>query len=120
MIIIVFFCFFSGSSIILQYVSASFGSPPPIGLLDVYFPDVMDVFGCSFGDSGLKLTDKAVIVLRGGCTFLDKAVQAYKANALVLIIVNNEDKLESPSSGLWIEDNITESVVLSVKPLSVV
>lgn len=101
-----------------EYALASFGSPPPVGTLDAYFPE--DDYGCSFGESGITLTNQVVVVKRGSCTFLEKAVQAHKANASVLLIVNNEDRLESPSSGLFIEKNITEQMVKSVSALSVI
>ncbi len=51
---------------------------------------------------------------------MEKAAQAHNANASVLLIVNNEDRLESPSSGLFIEKNITELMVKRVSALSVV
>lgn len=62
----------------------------------------------------LKVPDnsgKILFVERGKCTFLTKAQYALSTNATALIIVNNEDRIDSPSSGLGVDRSITYDMV---------
>lgn len=77
-----------------------------------------DEYGCS--PYGAKLTEKIVVVKRGNCTFYQKAEFAFAANISVLAVVNNEDRLESPASGLGIVKEIKESDLKTMAALSVV
>lgn len=60
------------------------------------------------------------MIRRGTCSFLTKAINVHKLNASALVIVNTEDRLESPSSGLGIDKDVSEHQVHSLKNLSVV
>jgi hypothetical protein len=62
----------------------------------------------------VDLTDAILVVRRGNCTFLEKAVEADRQHARAVIIVNNEDRVESPSSGLGIDANVSEPVVVGL------
>ncbi len=99
-------------------MSASFGRAPPIGELPVFFP--ADRWGCGYPPDTRQMTRTMLVVERGQCTFFEKAVQAFALNASVLVVINSEDKLESPASGLGIDPHITDKMVLRVKELSVV
>lgn len=66
------------------------------------------------------MTGKMFIVQRGECTFLQKAKQVNAVGGSVIAIINNIDKLESPSSGLGIDKTIKEDMVLAVKDICVV
>jgi len=61
-----------------------------------------------------------VLVHRGDCTFLDKALVAIKNNATGIAIINSEDRLEIAASGLGLNPNITEDMVHSVRNLTIV
>lgn len=110
----------------VEYLIASFGSPPPIGLLPVVLSKTE--YGCnsSLGDETAPedveedVVGAILVVKRGGCSFLQKAQEAHRRQARAIIIVNNEDRLESPSSGLGIEANITESSVTAVASVTIV
>lgn len=115
----------------VEYLLASFGAPPPIGLLPVVLSKTE--YGCGssfFNETAVPSVDveadeedvsgAILVVKRGGCSFLHKAHEAHRRQARALIIVNNEDRLESPSSGLGIEANVTESSVTAVASVTVV
>jgi hypothetical protein len=57
---------------------------------------------------------KILFVERGKCTFLIKAQYALRTNATALIVVNNEDRIDSPSSGLGVDRSITYDMVKSI------
>lgn len=99
-----------------EYNEASFGASPPIGPLEAIIGN--PELGCE--PINVDLTNKIYIIKRGDCTFLQKAANAKAANATALLIVNNDDQVESPSSGLGIFKNITEESVLSIDPMSIV
>lgn len=61
-----------------------------------------------------------IVVQRGECTFLEKAVAAHALNTTMVAVVNNVDKLESPSSGLGVVSEIKDHMVLPYKALSMV
>ena len=87
-----------------EFVVATFGGAPPLGKLPILIPD--SVIGCeSMNESqpnpNLNYERKVVVVRRGECSFLTKALNAKKFNASALIIVNTEDILEPPASG-WL------------------
>ena len=86
-----------------EYMSAAFGSAPPVGMLPLVFADPVD--GCIEADrvSGRSAGGYALVVVRGGCTFLEKALAAMSGEAgrpPVLVVVNTEDVFESIASGL--------------------
>ena len=100
-----------------DYIAAAFGGPPPIGLRQIIFAPSKD--GCEMytktgSTDPLVLTGCIVIVQRGGCSFLTKAQHALAANASVLLIVNNEDRLDMIASGLGIDKNVTDAMVTPV------
>lgn len=63
---------------------------------------------------------RLVLVKRGLCPFVEKALNAFHHNASGIIVVNSEDKLESPSSGIGIYRNITEESLAPLKSFPVV
>ncbi len=95
-----------------EYVLASFGGPPPIGKMQLKME--RSAFGCEADDLGDDHEGHIVFVKRGNCTFLEKAALAKRKNAAALIVVNHEDKLESPSSGLGVDRSVKEDVVLAI------
>lgn len=101
-----------------DYLLASFGSSPPIGRYPIRVAEDTFVYGCQ--NLNQNLSDQIFIVMRGNCTFLRKAMVAFQANAKALIIVNSEDKLESPSSGLGIDKSINDRDVSQLKGLSII
>ena len=56
-------------------------------------------------------TDKIYVIKRGNCTFLTKALNVYASNASALVIVNNDNQLETPSSGIGIDASINISSI---------
>ena len=98
-----------------EYVVATFGGPPPTGKLPVIIPE--SILGCESANESypnLNYERKTIIVRRGQCSFLTKALNAKRFNASALIIVNTEDTLEPPASGYGIDKNVTEASVLSL------
>jgi hypothetical protein len=57
---------------------------------------------------------KILFVERGKCTFLTKAQYALSTNATAMIVVNNEDRIDSPSSGLGVDRSITYDMVKTI------
>lgn len=105
-----------------EYTLASFGKPPPVGKQQIVL--LPSILGCSDGDlsqdEGVDFSGKTVIMRRGNCTFLSKAQYAKRLNAAGLILINTEDRLESPSSGLGVDKNITAAVVEQLNDLYVI
>jgi hypothetical protein len=96
-----------------EYLQASFGGPPPVGRFKLEIPEHIE--GCeTSADRHIDYHGSVVAVLRGNCTFLTKATNAKNFNASALIVVNTEDRLESPSSGLGVDKNITDGMVLAL------
>ncbi|RYH31675.1 hypothetical protein EON65_02185 [archaeon] len=91
-----------------EYSLASFGTSPPIG--PVHLRLSADGLECDKEHSA-DYTGHFVVARRGNCTFLSKAQTAFQHGAQGLIIINSEDKLDSPASGLGIDGNITEAMV---------
>ena len=52
-----------------------------------------DVFGCTDLSPNETVVDKALIVHRGNCTFVQKALVAQSAGARLLIVVYNESQI---------------------------
>lgn len=97
-----------------EYILGSFGTFPPIGKHKLEIPQ--SVYGCeSTNVTDLNYQGSILAVKRGNCSFLIKAQNAKRFHAAGVIMVNNEDRLESPASGLGIDKNITESSVLALK-----
>lgn len=85
-----------------EFVVATFGGAPPLGKLPILIPDSQ--IGCepvnvSQPNPNPNYERKVVVVRRGECSFLMKALNAKRFNASALIIVNTEDILEPPASG---------------------
>lgn len=105
-----------------EYVIASFGAPPPLGAFPLVLAsqqEYVPLDGCVL-PTNLNLTNKFFVIQRGNCTFLTKALAAHNANAAALIVVNNEDQIESPSSGLGVDPKVKESQVLSLNNLAII
>lgn len=105
-----------------EYITATFGSPPPMGAKPLLLPsdvglEVND--GCSL-PADLDLTGYVFAIMRGNCTFLTKALAVHAAHGTELIIVNSEDNIEAPSSGLGIDPAVQESVVTQLNGMSIV
>lgn len=100
-----------------EYIRASFGTYPPIGGYKIIISEPYD--GCEI-NANLNLTESIYIVKRGNCSFLTKATNAKKMNAKILLIVNNVDNLESPSSGHSIDSEITDKQLNYVKDLAII
>lgn len=70
-----------------EFLTAKFGAPIPTKSLGLAAADPSN--GCGDLDSS-KLTGKAVLLRRGGCTFLDKVSNAQKAGAAAAIVINTQ------------------------------
>lgn len=106
-----------GSVMSFEYLSATFGAAAPVmGALRVAISEPPDGCGATHPD----LSGAVLVVKRGNCSFLGKAVAAVAANATALIIVNTEDRLDAPSSGVGIDPNVTDAMHNSVSKLAVV
>lgn len=122
-----------------EFVTASFGGSPPLGALEVFLAPP-PYFGCNASDFAVHgvgvstnpdadaavaasapglLTGRVLVVQRGVCSFLQKALLAIALNATALIVCNNEDRLDSPASGHTIDPNVTHAMMDSVAGLSV-
>jgi hypothetical protein len=93
----------------IEYVSASFGGPPPLGYHPIHMPEQRNEFGCKAYDR--DLTGLIQVVRRGVCTFLQKSLNAFSVNASGVLIINSEDRVESLSSGLGINPEVKEREV---------
>jgi hypothetical protein len=94
-----------------EYSLASFGGPPPLGPLTLTLSKTL--LECN--TSGTEnYQGHVVLVKRGNCTFLHKALNLKANNASGMVVVSTEDRLESPSSGYGVDRNITEDVVNSL------
>jgi len=100
-----------------EYISASFGTYPPIGGYEIIVSEPYD--GCEINDK-INLKGCIFIVKRGNCSFLTKATNAKKMNAKILLIVNNVDTLESPASGHAIDIEISDNQLNYVKDLPII
>ena len=102
-----------------EYILGSFGSFPPIGKHKLEIPS--SVYGCEAENvTNVDYQGSMIAVMRGNCSFLAKALNAKRFNAGGIIMVNNEDRLESPASGLGIDKNISEALVLSLKSFPII
>ena len=88
-----------------EYLLGTFGKSPDLGLHDMVLADPDD--GClPHSDNNSSLSNKIYVVKRGNCTFMTKATLAAYANASVLLVINNQDRVESFASGYGIDPNI--------------
>eukprot|EP01034_Spumella_vulgaris_P022410 gene22410-28534_t len=103
-----------------DYSLASFGRIPPIGKQQLVL--LPNEYGCGKSENyaDQDYSGKTLLIKRGECTFLVKAQNAKAMNAAGLVVVNTEDRLESPSSGLGVDKNITDAMVLPLNSLHVV
>lgn len=99
-----------------EYVVASFGGVPPIGKQKLSIPE--SIYGCET-DGVENYLGNVIAVMRGNCSFLLKAQNAKKHGAGGIIVVNTEDRLEPPSSGLGIDKNVTDKSVLALNDFPV-
>ena len=107
-----------------EYVTASFGGPPPLGMLEVVLAPAPH-YGCNETDFTIlereAYSGKLLVVKRGECSFLSKALMAkVYLNATALLVVNSEDRLDSPAAGLGIDPNVTEKMVEPVLAFPVI
>jgi len=72
-----------------EFLTAKFGLPLPTYELEMVVPEPAN--GC--GEIETDLTGKAVLVQRGGCTFLDKVASLSQAGAHSVIIANTQPGL---------------------------
>jgi hypothetical protein len=94
-----------------EYSLASFGGPPPLGPLSLTLSK--SLFECN--TSGVEdYQGGVVLVKRGECTFLHKALNLKANNASGMFVVSFEAQLETPSSGLGVDKRISEQVVNSL------
>lgn len=94
----------SRSTASFDYKRAWFGAPPPLGSLELRWAHRND--GCE-PDAGLS-RGAAVVVDRGGCSFVDKAWNF--ANASALIVVNGRDMpFDRPASGHASDEVMTQT-----------
>jgi len=70
-----------------EFLTAKFGAPLPSQSLALAASEPAN--GCGDLDSA-KLTGKAVLLRRGGCTFLDKVSNAQRAGAAAAIVINTQ------------------------------
>lgn len=91
-----------------------------------------DVFGCTYLLPNDTVVDKALIVDRGNCTFVQKALVAQSAGAHLLIVVYNEsqvwtvpdlqvDENETPvNMPVLLISNVTgENIMVSIRMFSI-
>jgi hypothetical protein len=69
-----------------EFLTAKFGLPVPTNQLEMVVPEPANGCGEIEGD----LTGKAVLVQRGGCTFLDKVLALSEAGAHAVLIANTQ------------------------------
>lgn len=100
-----------------EFISASYGGSIPIGklLITIANPSTACIPLVN-GD----LTGHLVFVTRGECSFFDKTKIVQASNASVIAVINNEDRLEAISSGLGMNENITDEMVLAFSNISVI
>jgi hypothetical protein len=110
--------YFDGAVQTHEYVAASFGGPPPMGKQKFLLEK--SIFGCENNSSVVDYTGYVVAVMRGNCSFLEKALTAQRRRAAGIIIVNSEDKLENPSSGLGVDRAVKEETVLGLAEFPVI
>ena len=102
------------------------GAPLFSDTLEVVYSDE-DFLGCTDLPSNDTVVDKALIVHRGNCTFVQKALVAQSAGARLLLVVYNEsqiwtvpdlqvDKTETPVSiPVLLISNVTgENIIVSI------
>lgn len=112
-----------------DYAIASFGcTHPPIGPKKLFIMEKPNEFGCI--DLSVNITEvhaesatelagnyenTYIVVKRGMCSFLQKAqfVKSNYRSASGMIVINNVDQVESPSSGYGIDKSITDNAVVS-------
>mmetsp|Transcript_1527 Transcript_1527/g.2677 ORF Transcript_1527/g.2677 Transcript_1527/m.2677 type:complete len:508 (-) Transcript_1527:18-1541(-) len=69
-----------------QYIKASFGGDLPLRSYEIQFSD--NDYGCSKSTSA---EGRILVVLRGKCTYLEKAKAAESSGAAVLIVINEDN-----------------------------
>ena len=104
-----------------EFLLASFGGSAPLGPQSLCL--AQDPYGCDpFERSSDRVQDISgciVVLSRGNCSFLTKALHAFQAHATGVIIINNENKIESLSSGLGVVPDISERDVNALKKFPV-
>lgn len=69
------------------------------GLCDVALSNSVPPKACTAITNPLEVVDKVVLIDRGGCTFLQKLMNAQEAGAAAAIIVNNQNQAAFAMSG---------------------
>jgi hypothetical protein len=107
-----------------EFRTGSFGGHPPHGLLHMDISTT--VYECNPETEAdaekwqtINYHKRMVVVKRGICPFVEKALNAFRHNASGVIVINSEDKIESPSSGVGIFPNITDAMLQPLKSFSV-
>lgn len=94
-------------SVVEQYFLAAFGSPPPIGWRPLKLAHPASA--CDNFTDPSQYAESIVVVQRGGCPFLQKALNAMHAGADALVIVNSERTLVYMGSGVGVEQGVDEA-----------
>lgn len=100
-----------------EFTMASFGGVPPVGKQPIVLSQTLGECNSSHTTN---YHGNLVLVLRGNCTFLEKAKNALSNNATGVLIVNTEDKLESFASGVGIDKGVKEEMVAVLNSFPVV
>lgn len=101
----------------LEFNMASFGGPPPLGTIKLEMSK--SLIECNSSQT-TNYNGNAVLVMRGNCTFLEKALNAKSNNASGMLVVSTEDTLDSPASGVGINKTVTEELANSLGKFYVV
>jgi hypothetical protein len=77
----------SGATARAEYVRAAFGGAPPAGRLRLLRADPVDA--CAPLTAGSRAAGAALLVARGGCSFIEKARAVAAANASLMILASD-------------------------------
>ena len=110
-----------------DFHTASFGGFPEMGWRDLDLAPNLYACDPAPAETSNEVSQpvhnfqrRVVLVYRGNCPFVEKALNMLRQNASAMIIINTEDKVESPSSGLGIFNNITEKSLIPLKEFAVI
>ncbi|GMH82692.1 hypothetical protein TL16_g09346 [Triparma laevis f. inornata] len=97
-----------------QYIKASFGGDLPLRSYEIQFSN--NDYGCTKSSSA---EGRILVVMRGKCTYLEKASAAESSGASVLVVINedNGDLFQLPSGR---GDDAVDSVLMPTIPVVLV
>jgi hypothetical protein len=105
----------------IEFNVASFGGPPPMGDVPLQFAETLYECPPESTDNSSSIPpqsniyeNRLVVVVRGNCTFLQKAMLIKARGGRGMLVVNTEDKLESLASGVGINKTVTEEQTRSL------